>query len=285
MCVPLTLNAMSDPQKPSSPALPIEISGSIWFRSGEQQWGNQRRMALLAAIGDKGSITAAAKQINLSYKAAWDAVDTMNNLAGEPLVLRTTGGQRGGGATLTPRAQELIHLYQALHQEHERFMGQLARASVLSTDNLELIQNMMVQTSARNKLTGVIDHIKPGAVNDKVILNAGQNLQLTASVTKESVENLALQPGKRILAFIKASSVIVGLPQNTQKLSASNQLRGRINRITTGTVNSEVCITLNSGPVIAAMITTESLRSLQLHEEQDAYAIFKASSVMLGTLD
>lgn len=276
---------MSDSQKTSSPALPIEISGSIWFRSGEQQWGNQRRMALLAAIGEKGSITAAAKQINLSYKAAWDAVDTMNNLAGEPLVLRTTGGQRGGGATLTPRAQELIRLYQALHQEHERFMAQLARANVLSADNLELIQNMMVQTSARNKLTGVIDHIKPGAVNDEVILNAGQNLQLTASVTKESVDGLSLRSGKRVLAFIKASSVIVGLPQNTQKLSASNQLPGRINRITVGTVNSEVCITLNSGPVIAATITTESLRSLQLHEEQDAYAIFKASSVMLGTLD
>lgn len=276
---------MSDSQKTSSPALPIEISGSIWFRSGEQQWGNQRRMALLAAIGEKGSITAAAKQINLSYKAAWDAVDTMNNLAGEPLVLRTTGGQRGGGATLTPRAQELIRLYQALHQEHERFMAQLARANVLSADNLELIQNMMVQTSARNKLTGVIDHIKPGAVNDEVILNAGQNLQLTASVTKESVDGLSLRSGKRVLAFIKASSVIVGLPQNTQKLSASNQLRGRISRITVGTVNSEVCITLNSGPVIAATITTESLHSLQLHEEQDAYAIFKASSVMLGTLD
>lgn len=269
---------------PAHPA-PVELSGSIWFRSGEQSWGNPRRMALLAAINEEGSITAAAKKIKLSYKAAWDAVDTMNNLAGEPLVTRTTGGQRGGGASLTPRALELLQLYQALNQEHERFMGQLARANNVSLENLELIQHMMIQTSARNKLAGIIEHIKPGAVNDEITLNAGGNLRITASITKESVETLELVTGKRVLAFIKASSVIVGLPDPAQKLSASNQLKGRISRLILGTVNSEVSITLDSGQVMAAMVNTTGMEQLDLQVDQTAYAIFNASSVMLGTLD
>src|SRR5690606_38680024 len=64
----------------------VELAGSIWFRSNQHNWGSQKRMALLAAIKEKGSITAAAKAIGLSYKAAWDAVDTMNNLTGQALV-------------------------------------------------------------------------------------------------------------------------------------------------------------------------------------------------------
>ncbi|MGB6102714.1 MAG: TOBE domain-containing protein [Pusillimonas sp.] len=263
----------------------VELGGSIWFRSGQQNWGSQKRMALLDAIGQEGSITAAAKKIGLSYKAAWDAVDTMNNLAGEPLVLRTTGGQRGGGASLTGRAQELIRVYHLLHAEHERFMARLAAVGEHANHNLELIQHMMIETSARNKLIGIIRQITPGAVNDEVTLELNADTVIVASITRESVQNLGLHPGKRALAFIKASSVLVGLPGGDMTLSARNQLRGKINRVAEGAVNSEVCIELPTGHVIAAVITKQSQISMGLEAGQEAYAIFKASSVMLGVLD
>ena len=273
--------------KPSASASPpsVELSGSIWFRSGQQNWGSQKRMALLAAIAEHGSISAAAKAIGLSYKAAWDAVDTMNNLAGEALVLRSTGGQRGGGATLTPRAHELLQLYQALNREHERFMARLAAASDPSTRDLELIQHMMIQTSARNKLLGTVLQVRPGAVNDELTLDVGQGQQVVASITSESTRSLGLEAGSRALAFINATSVIVGLPGEGMKLSARNQLPGRITRIAEGAVNAEVCIELTSGHVIAATLSMESLAAMELREGQDVYAIFKASSVMLGVLD
>lgn len=267
----------------SSPS--VELSGSIWFRSGQQNWGSQKRMDLLAAIAEHGSISAAAKAIGLSYKAAWDAVDTMNNLAGDALVLRSTGGQRGGGATLTPRAHELLQLYQALRQEHERFMARLAAASDPASRNLELIQHMMIQTSARNKLLGTVMHVRPGAVNDELTLDIGKGQRVVASITSESTRNLGLEAGRRALAFIKATSVIVGLPGEGLKLSARNQLPGRITRITEGAVNAEACIELISGQVIAATLSMESLASMPLHEGQEVYAIFKASSVMLGVMD
>lgn len=264
---------------------PLELSGSIWFRSGDQDWGSQKRMALLEAIDQEGSITAAAKKIGLSYKGAWDAVDTMNNLAGEPLVLRSTGGQRGGGATLTPRAKALLTTFRLLNAEHERFMARLASASRQSPDNLELIQHMMIQTSARNKLAGTIQHIKTGAVNDEITLKLSDDTAIVASISSESTVDLGLCVGKRALAFIKASSVIVGLPGGDTRLSARNQLPGRLVRIVEGAVNTEVSIELHGGQVLAAMLSRDSAISLQLREGLPAYAIFKASSVMLGVLD
>ena len=60
-------------------------------------------MELLTKIAECGSITQAAKSIKMSYKAAWDAVDQMNNLAGEPLVERVTGGKGGIGANCGAR--------------------------------------------------------------------------------------------------------------------------------------------------------------------------------------
>ena len=46
----------------------LELQGAIWFRSGSQDWGGKDRIALLAAIGEHGSITAAARAVGISYK-------------------------------------------------------------------------------------------------------------------------------------------------------------------------------------------------------------------------
>lgn len=262
----------------------FELAGSIWFHSGKLNWGNPRRMALLAAIHEQGSISAAARHIDLSYKAAWDAIDTMNNLAEEPLVLRTTGGQRGGGASLTPRALEILELYQQLDQAHQRFMQHLAKAKPGSNKNLELLQTMMVQTSARNNFAGTVSKITLGAVNAEVALDIGSAQPIIASITNESVESMGLKKGVRALAFLKASSIIIGLPAEG-KLSARNQLAGKVVHVEAGSVNAEIGLELSEQHRITAIITMESLNRLKLEIGQDAVAIFKASSVLLGTME
>lgn len=57
--------------------------------------------ALLEAIAEHGSISAAARAMNMSYRRAWVLVDAMNRAFRNPLVRTETGGKRGGGATLT----------------------------------------------------------------------------------------------------------------------------------------------------------------------------------------
>lgn len=66
------------------------------------------------------------------------------------------------------------------------------------------------------------------------------------------------------------------------KISAKNQLKGKIKSITSGAVNSEVVIELAGGDTITAIITKGSEQSLGLKVGGTAYAIIKASSVMLG---
>src|SRR5690606_24277009 len=168
------------------PPAPPELTTSLTLRSQAQNWGTERRMALLAAIDTAGSISAAARKVGLSYKAAWDAVDTMNNLADQPLVERVTGGKRGGGASLTPRARELLSGYERFRHEQRRFTDVLARFGRQAPRNLELLQYMMVQTPARNRLLGTIRHIAHGEVNDEVTLETAEGLHIVARITHAS---------------------------------------------------------------------------------------------------
>ena len=85
------------------------------------------RIRLLEAIGHHGSISRAAKAVPMSYKAAWDALDAMNNLADSPLVESSVGGRHGGGTHLTDYGRRLVGLYRAVEQEYQGAVDRLAR--------------------------------------------------------------------------------------------------------------------------------------------------------------
>lgn len=84
------------------------------------------RIRLLEEIGRKGSINQAAKAVPLSYKAAWDAIDTLNNLAPEPLVVRVIGGRQGGGTELTEYGRKMVAMYRALEIEYQAALDRLS---------------------------------------------------------------------------------------------------------------------------------------------------------------
>ncbi|MGY8526156.1 TOBE domain-containing protein [Paracidovorax citrulli] len=260
----------------------IELQGAIWFQAGERQLGGRDRIALLAAVAEHGSITAAARAVGLSYKAAWDAIDAMNNSAGEALVARAAGGKGGGGSALTPRGEQLVQRYRALEAEHRAFV---ARLSAAMGDDIQLIRKLMIRTSARNRLFGHVSAVRSGAVNDEVVLTLPGGQQIVAIVTHESAETLALAPGVEAFALIKASSVLLGVPSGTMRLSARNQLAGKVSRIVPGAVNAEVVLELDGGHTVAAIVTQAGLAELGLREGDAAVAIFKASSVILGVMD
>ncbi|WP_020202783.1 MULTISPECIES: TOBE domain-containing protein [Cupriavidus] len=136
--------------------------------------------------------------------------------------------------------------------------------------------------SARNKLDGKVSAIRQGAVNDEIDLEIAGGVRIVASITGESTRRLGLAVGKDATALIKASSVIVGVPDPGTLLSARNQLVGTVSGIKTGAVNSEVAIGLPQGGEIVAIITNESVGGLGLKQGGAAVAIFKASSVLLA---
>jgi molybdopterin-binding protein len=68
-----------------------------------------------------------------------------------------------------------------------------------------------MEISARNTLKGTIKAVNTGAINSEVILEIAPDIEITAIITKESVDNLQLQPGKQAQAVIKASDVIIAV--------------------------------------------------------------------------
>lgn len=66
---------------------------------------------LLEAIERTGSISAAAREMDMSYRRAWMLVDAMNQSFRQPIVATETGGQRGGGAQVTEFGREMLRRY------------------------------------------------------------------------------------------------------------------------------------------------------------------------------
>ncbi|WP_348696095.1 TOBE domain-containing protein [Duganella fentianensis] len=261
----------------------MALQGSVWMTIGGQKLGGRERMELLAAIAEHGSITAAAKAVGLSYKGAWDAIEAMNNLAGEALLERLAGGKGGGGTRLTARGQQLVENFARIDEAHQRFVAALSSQSHALADDLLLIRNLTMKTSARNQFSGKVLALVRGAVNDEVTLGIAGGQQIVATITRDSSDSLGLVPGVTAWALIKASSIIVVTEPEGARFSARNQLSGTISRVQQGAVNTEVSIALAGGATIAAIVTRESGEALELAAGMPATAIFKASAVILGT--
>jgi molybdate transport system regulatory protein len=261
----------------------MEVRGNVWLTVGGEKLGGPDRLALLAAVAQHGSITAAAKAVKMSYKGAWDAIDAMNNLAGEPLVERLTGGKGGGGTRLTRRGAQLVENFRKIDAAHRQFVAHLSSQSHALADDFLLIQRMKMKTSARNQFSGKIVALKRGAVNDEVALEIMGGQFIVATITHDSCDNLGLDIGVEAFALIKASAVIVATEMAGARISARNQLAGTVVRLQEGAVNSEVVIELPGGGTIAAIVTREGGHTLGLAVGEPAVAIFKASSVIIGT--
>lgn len=243
------------------------------------------RIRLLEAIEKHGSISQAAKAVPLSYKTAWDAIDAMNNLADQPLVLRSAGGRHGGGTSLTDYGRKVVALYRALEAEYQAALDRLAaamgddRASDLHQFR-QLLKRMSMKTSARNQFAGKITGLRKGEVDFEVRLSLDRDNELVAVITQESAENLGLAIGTEVYALVKSSSVLLLTDPNV-KTTARNHLWGEITRIHDGPVNSEITLVMPGGKSVCAVITHESVECLGLTVGQQACAVFKASAVIL----
>src|SRR5512140_3189122 len=165
-------------------------------------------LELLERIDATGSISAAASAMGMSYKAAWEAVEAINNLSEQPLVERKTGGQKGGGTTLTVYGRRVAGAYRRLEQEREQVLKKLAEVMDDFDEYYHLIRRFDMKTSARNQFLGKIKSIKVGQINAEVVMDIGGGDTLAAVITNESVDHLGLKVGGEAYAMVKAPWVI-----------------------------------------------------------------------------
>jgi len=252
--------------------------GVMQFDKPEQL---EKRIRLLQAIEECGSISSAAKQVGLSYKAAWEAVDTMNNLSHSPLVTKLTGGSGGGGTTLTTLGKEMVKNYAILKHEYERFIHTLSHLSEFNVEHMKNLQRIAMQISARNQLMGKIGEIKQAKVNAEVHIVLKSGAILVSTITNSAVEEMGLRVGDEVVGIIKASSVLLAHDEHIAT-SARNMLKGTVRDIKCGDVNAQVSVDVGENDVVIATITTESVKRLGFAIGSSVCAIIKSSSIIIG---
>lgn len=260
----------------------VALSGNLWLNRDDHRFLGGDRINLLEMIGELGSITKAAKAVGISYKTAWDTVNLVNNLAGMPLVDRSTGGRGGGGTSLTAEGKKVISQFKTIQEEHRKFLDNLESRLGDTASLYQFLRRVSMKVSARNTFAGSITNITKGAVNAEVALSLKGGVPLIAVVTNGAIDNLGLKVGAEAYAIIKASSVIIGTDLHDAKVSARNIFCGTIAKIVEGPVNTEVDVEIGGGTTVSAVITHDSATRLELKVGGHACALFKASSVIIG---
>ena len=89
----------------------VVVKSKVWLEKDGKLLMGWGRATLLERIDQLGSISAAARSMNLAYRNAWLWVQAMNSLAPHPLVEKSTGGPHGGHARLTEEGRRIVEEY------------------------------------------------------------------------------------------------------------------------------------------------------------------------------
>ena len=101
-------------------AMSLHARFRLRINKGEEIAIGPGKVALLQAIVSAGSITAAAKDLGMSYRRAWLLVDDMNRCFRKPVVDSAKGGKEGGGTVVTPTGLEVIALYRGIEAQAQK---------------------------------------------------------------------------------------------------------------------------------------------------------------------
>lgn len=104
------------------------LKGHIWIEGGDGTFLGYGRIALLERIREYGSITKAAKALEIPYRKAWMLIDSMNRQALKPFVITTAGGRKGGGTSVTPEGERAIAAFWKIHDKFQKFLRSQSKA-------------------------------------------------------------------------------------------------------------------------------------------------------------
>lgn len=98
------------------------LRGRLWIESVDGTFLGYGRVVLLERVREHGSISAAARSMDMSYRHAWDLIDSMNRLSRRPVVKKTAGGRGGGGAVLTEAGEQAIECFWDAYRDFRAFL-------------------------------------------------------------------------------------------------------------------------------------------------------------------
>lgn len=256
----------------------LQLGSAFWIDKQNHGFFGKGRIELLKNIDTHGSLAKAAKAMNMSYKAAWDSMREMEELSGETLTQKSTGGKGGGGSSLTPKARQYIALFEALEAAQKSFFESVEHHLDDARSLMQLLSRPAMRTSARNQLEGTLESITPLHVNTKLTLRLDENRTIDAHITHSSVVDLGLSVGQRVYGIIKASWLtLYDAPKECK--GAHNTLEGTVIAISSQEQMLE--ITLMCGE--QALVATGATEHFPLCKKGDTlWASFDPNDVIIG---
>ncbi|HSM63082.1 MAG TPA: hypothetical protein VK833_04000 [Gillisia sp.] len=92
-----------------------KINSRIWIERNGKPFLGYGKILLLKKIEETNSINAAAKELSISYKKAWEMMNSINETGKEPATIKKTGGRNGGGTVVTGYGKELIRQFEEIN--------------------------------------------------------------------------------------------------------------------------------------------------------------------------
>ncbi|MES2626283.1 MAG: TOBE domain-containing protein [Pseudomonadota bacterium] len=234
-----------------------------------------KRLDILRRVGSAGSISEAARGAGVSYKAAWQAIETLSNLAGEALVEKVVGGTGGGGAKLTDAGERLLVASEQLHAARKSVLQKLDKKANKKTA-MPSLSALGLRTSMRNVFPCTVGKLKKQQGSMRVELVFGNGTSLFARITSESVELLGLVAGQSVLALCKATAVTVAA--QLAKQDGFNLLEGKVTRSTSAARGGEISLQLAGGLQLVGF--AEAGHGLKV--EQVAMALVEESALVIA---
>jgi molybdate transport system regulatory protein len=258
-----------------------KVVAEVYVNVDDKGYLGKGRITLLELIDKYGSISKAAKELGMSYKAAWDMIDSINNLSSFPVVESKSGGKGGGKTVLTEYGKKILNDYKTIENLIKKISSEINKNMDEIDNLLNIYRKMNMKISARNQILVKVVEVKKGSVNTQITAYLS-NQKLNALITNEALEELDIKVGDEVLFIFKASNVILS-PADDIKISARNKLKGKIKKIIKGAVNSQVKVEI-SNTVITANITNEAVEELNLDSGKDVLVVVKSSDIIVGKL-
>lgn len=251
------------PSKKTTTPLPDALGHAI----------TDKRLLILRSLSQAGSISQAARQAGVSYKAAWQAIDTLSNLSGVALVEKVVGGAGGGGARLTPAGVQLLDAAQKLGTVRKQLLADISPANAKNSMP-QTSMALAVRTSMRNQLLAKVVAVKTVGALAWVKVQITQDVEWIAKITKESAQLLDLVPGMQIMLLCKATAVRISRLQLEKP--GTNKAYGKVTRHTRAKATE---ISLQIAPHVSLIGFAEDE---QIKTGESLYAYLEDSSLVLA---
>jgi molybdate transport system regulatory protein len=177
----------------------IKPEYKVWFETKDGYVFGKGVMSLLDKIEELGTLSGAAKSLNMSYRHAWGIIKRIEKRIGEPLLHTYKGGKLGGGGTkLTSTGKNLKKDFKKINKVFNK-----TYEDKLSWEGLDM------KISARNRIKGFVVSLEKGEIAAKIKIKTNSPCIITSLITSEAVDDLKIKEGDNVVAVVKATEVMI----------------------------------------------------------------------------